>query len=438
MDPQILSEISSYIEPTKIVVQQTIYRNTRFLLEENTQFSHAIKYMGKLVMDFISMRKIKIDFVVGVDCFTFCKVAEYIGCSYIVMDEQRNIQNATKFEYYENREKFLCIKNDIIPPGSNVLLVDNVIASGNKIWASSELMKMIGSNLIGCVSLVQLVGIELNEKLSPEVKLLPLIKYQHDSISKNIDPVLNNHLYTFIEEYYPPKVQEHIEKNDNAVMFIEPHKRKMMKSISFEITIYVSSHDQQILEAVYNAFSISLNTNSIVVYGLNVNSFVSKQPIGHEQTRLGCWHRFLNMKKYLDSQSAKYNYLVSIENGIIGNTIDNFVNKKIVADISYYGKIFDFSQNRIFETSSLCLNDDKFRVMIPIEFYNYFCEIQQYKIVNETIDETINEIIDGIVSGKTMIDANSFYQYYNKYGLTKKQIISKFVESLMMGCSNQA
>ena len=89
-------------------------------------------------------------------------------------------------------------------------------------------------------------------------------------------------------------------------------------------------------------------------------------------------------------------------------------------------KIFDFSQNRIFETSSLCLNDDKFRVMIPIEFYNYCCEIQQYKIVNETIDETINEIIDGIVSGKTMIDANSFYQYYNKYGLTKKQIISKF------------
>lgn len=61
----------------------------------------------------------------------------------------------------------------------------------------------------------------------------------------------------------------------------------------------------------------------ITVYGVDVSSDVSAQPV-NEETMIGCKNRLDNLKKYVDHHKYKYDYIVSIESGISFNkSVDN-------------------------------------------------------------------------------------------------------------------
>lgn len=81
--------------------------------------------------------------------------------------------------------------------------------------------------------------------------------------------------------------------------------------------IYVASTSQLKLEAVWKSFN-STNPN-IKVYGIDVGSDVSEQPVD-EETMTGCENRMKNLKNYLETNSIEWDYLVSIENGIFMGT----------------------------------------------------------------------------------------------------------------------
>ncbi len=208
MDPKILSEISKCTNVELNLKGQVVNRCIVCLTYNYELFSHAINYMVKLILNFIRMRGIDIHYVVSFDSHKFAQIAEKLGCRFMVIEKFRQQTNRVVFKFRalsildDNEKYFWCIEDNIIPPGSNVLLIDDMITTGNKIWEACELIKMIGSNPIGCISLIQLVGLELCEKLSPEIKLLSLIKYQHDSKSREIDPIINHDLLVYVKEYY--------------------------------------------------------------------------------------------------------------------------------------------------------------------------------------------------------------------------------------------
>lgn len=714
IEPVIMQRIASNIDVIENFPSHGIvFRNIGRMLSIPDLFSHTIKYMGKLIRDYMLRTGIKIDYLAGFDArgFLFAQIALDIGCGFVMIRKSGKLPNCTKIEYEKEYGKdCLCIENDIIPKGSNVLMVDDLIATGGTIWAGSELIKMIGSNPIGCVSLIQLVGLKLCDKLSSDIELLPLIKYRSDSKSQEIDPILNPNLFTFVEEYIPigrerllesdqsntivfyhpslktlgenyisnnegcrkgsvlwnkfpdgqPNIRfEHMDQlagkeivffmslfdktnlfeqlsllmvlprqlikslniyipyfsvgtmervdyegilataetmakiisncvhstqtgppiihiwdihalpirfyfTDNVIIKLEsgiellkkqitdktiivfpddgsskrfgssfrthkkivcskvrednkrkirivdqvnfpigvqPHEveydnvvivddlvqtggtllecAKALKQYGFinicayathsifpnntwkkftesnlikkfyttnsvpEISdklkekepfvvlnlfgdkkndnkvIYVSSHNQQKLRAVYEAFVKKLQTNNISVFGLNANSNVPEQPIGIEQTKLGCLNRLTNMKSYLDLHSIKYDYLVSLENGI--ENWNDAHSEKMVAEDFCCVQIFFRNENKSSITSSICLEneDNNTSVIIPEEFYKICLQFEQKKTIGQVISE------------KTGIPSDSFHQKYNASGLTRIEIMSMTVDYLL-------
>ncbi len=90
-----------------------------------------------------------------------------------------------------------------------------------------------------------------------------------------------------------------------------------------EFNVYVSSTNDTKMSAVYTAVSKLLEEKfsgnyKLNVYGVGVPSGVPEQPL-HLETNAGCSNRLTNLKKWVQYYSFKYDFLVSIENGISWN-----------------------------------------------------------------------------------------------------------------------
>ncbi len=68
------------------------------------------------------------------------------------------------------------VHQDGIEPGQNVLIVDDVIATGGTIEAVVELIKGMKGNIIGAAFLIELTGLKGRDKLK-DIPVLSLIKY---------------------------------------------------------------------------------------------------------------------------------------------------------------------------------------------------------------------------------------------------------------------
>ena len=68
------------------------------------------------------------------------------------------------------------IHTDAIAPGANVLLVDDLLATGGTIEACCRMVEKAGGKVAGCAFLVELVGLEGAKRIAKYDKL-SLIKY---------------------------------------------------------------------------------------------------------------------------------------------------------------------------------------------------------------------------------------------------------------------
>ena len=53
----------------------------------------------------------------------------------------------------------LCMHADAIKPGQKVLIVDDLLATGGTLKATIELIERLGGEVVGCVFLIELVGL---------------------------------------------------------------------------------------------------------------------------------------------------------------------------------------------------------------------------------------------------------------------------------------
>ena len=76
-------------------------------------------------------------------------------------------------EYGEDR---LEIQHEVFKKGAKVLLVDDLLATGGTVRASSELIEKIGGNLVGCAFVIELLGLNGRQNI-PNVPIKSLISY---------------------------------------------------------------------------------------------------------------------------------------------------------------------------------------------------------------------------------------------------------------------
>lgn len=152
-----------------------IFRDITGLLKNGPVFKQLIDeiarhYNGK-----------KVDAVVSIEARGFligAALAYCLGSGLVPVRKKgklpwRVYRQAYDLEYGHDH---LEVHQDGIEPGQNVLIVDDVIATGGTIEAVVELIKGMKGNIIGAAFLIELTGLKGRDKLK-DIPVLSLIKY---------------------------------------------------------------------------------------------------------------------------------------------------------------------------------------------------------------------------------------------------------------------
>jgi adenine phosphoribosyltransferase len=152
-----------------------IFRDITGLLKNGPAFKRAIDEMAR------QYGKQKIDTIVCTEARGFLigsALAYKLGCGLVPVRKKGKLpwQVYRKSYNLEYGQDHLEIHQDAIEPGSNCLIVDDVIATGGTIEAVAELIKEMKGNIVGAAFLIELTGLNGKEKIK-DIPIYSLIKY---------------------------------------------------------------------------------------------------------------------------------------------------------------------------------------------------------------------------------------------------------------------
>lgn len=169
-------ELKDYIRNIKDYPKEGIlFRDITTLLKDKDAFKLAIDKMAEQVKDK------KIDLIVGAESRGFLigsALAYRMNCGFIPVRKKGKLPYKTISEEYalEYGTDTLFMHEDAIKKGDNVLVVDDLIATGGTALAMIKMVEKLGGDVIGSSFLIELE--ELNGR--KEIEKYPinvLIKY---------------------------------------------------------------------------------------------------------------------------------------------------------------------------------------------------------------------------------------------------------------------
>ena len=207
-----LQDVSNKINPIPNFPKDGImFRDITTLLLNNNLFDFAIDEMAKLVQK----SGLKPDYIAGFESrgFLFNSLATKLNCGFVMIRKPNKLPNSISIEYQKEYGTDTLTITKSIPEGSNILLVDDLIATGGTVFAGVQLIKLVNCNPIGCINLIELIGLDVNpDLLASGLPMLSLLKYRFDEPSiilnkelnqcftiKNYVPLVNNHSSKMIE-----------------------------------------------------------------------------------------------------------------------------------------------------------------------------------------------------------------------------------------------
>ena len=145
------------------------------LIGDGKAFQHATE----LFVNFT--KEVGADLIVGPDARGFifgCPVATQLGLGFIPVRKpgklpREVIEYSYDLEYGSNT---LCLHKGDIKPGSKVLIIDDLLATGGTIEATIKLVEESGAEVVGIAFLVELVALKGKAKLDG-YNVLSLMKY---------------------------------------------------------------------------------------------------------------------------------------------------------------------------------------------------------------------------------------------------------------------
>mgnify|MGYP004655784779 FL=1 len=169
-------ELKDYIRSIQDYPKEGIlFRDITTLLKDRDAFKLAIDKMAEQVKDK------KVDLIVGAESRGFLigsALAYKMNCGFIPVRKKGKLPYKTISEEYalEYGTDTLYMHEDAIKKGDNVLVVDDLIATGGTALAMIKMVEKLGGNVIGSSFLIELE--ELNGR--KEIEKYPiniLIKY---------------------------------------------------------------------------------------------------------------------------------------------------------------------------------------------------------------------------------------------------------------------
>jgi adenine phosphoribosyltransferase len=155
-----------------------MFRDITTLLQEHSAFRRSIDLM------FDHFRDRKIDKVVGIESrgFIFGGALAYrLGAGFVPVRKPKKLPFTTISQEYqlEYGKDALEMHTDAIAKGEEVLIVDDLIATGGTLEATCKLVEHMGGNLIGLACLIELSFLEPRKRF-PGIEIFSLIQYDSE------------------------------------------------------------------------------------------------------------------------------------------------------------------------------------------------------------------------------------------------------------------
>ena len=145
-------------------IKGVMFRDITTLMQEPDAFRHACDLFHE------RYKEMKIDKVVGIDArgFIFGAVLAYhLGVGFVTVRKKGKLPHTTISEEYslEYGTNTVEMHSDSIREGEQVVIVDDLIATGGTIAAAISLVERLGGKIVECAFVVELPELKGREKI---------------------------------------------------------------------------------------------------------------------------------------------------------------------------------------------------------------------------------------------------------------------------------
>lgn len=141
-----------------------LFRDITTLLKNAKAFHKAVDYMAHRYIDE------NIQYIVGIEARGFIMgsaLAYRLGKGIVLVRKPGKLPSETIRVSYELEygTDSLEIQKDALKKGDNVIICDDVLATGGTVKATTELIEKLGANIIECVFLAEITALGGRERL---------------------------------------------------------------------------------------------------------------------------------------------------------------------------------------------------------------------------------------------------------------------------------
>lgn len=153
-----------------------IFRDITTALKDSETLKVMIDYLCE------QFKNVKIDYIAGIESRGFIfgmPMAYKLNAGFVPIRKPNKLPAETYSQEYEleyGTDK-IEVHKDAFPEGANVLVVDDLLATGGTAEAACKLVKKTGANLVGMAFLIELCDLKGREKLAGNGKIVSMLKY---------------------------------------------------------------------------------------------------------------------------------------------------------------------------------------------------------------------------------------------------------------------
>lgn len=177
MATQTIVDVKSKIRDIKDFPKEgIIFRDITTALKDAETLRVIVDYLCEQFKD------VKIDYIAGIESRGFIlgmPMAYKMGIGFVPVRKPNKLPAATYSQEYalEYGTDKIEIHQDAFPQGANVLVVDDLLATGGTAEAACKLIKKAGANLVGTAFLIELTALNGREKLVDSPKIVSMLQY---------------------------------------------------------------------------------------------------------------------------------------------------------------------------------------------------------------------------------------------------------------------
>ena len=153
-----------------------IFRDITTALKEPEVLKEMIDYLCDQFKD------VKIDYIAGIESRGFIfgmPMAYKLNAGFVPIRKPNKLPAKTISQEYqlEYGTDKIEIHTDAIKEGDNVLIVDDLLATGGTAEAACKLINKTGGNLVGIAFLIELEDLKGRDKFDKNLKIVSMLKY---------------------------------------------------------------------------------------------------------------------------------------------------------------------------------------------------------------------------------------------------------------------